>query len=265
MIPVSWGAADGAGPEGTVRPSTGPESTVPSAASGDGGAGLRPVGAVAGQGSGNVWDERAEAYRGSKIHREGPDLDLFVECCEPGEGVTALDVATGGGHAARRLREAGCMVVTCDAAPGMQPDVICRAEYLPFADSSFDVVVNRIAAHHYDDVQEAVREMARVSRRLVVIQDLVFVDEKVEQGDKLRDPSHVRAYTEDEWLGYLREAGLEVERVERFERRAPFDYWLSLTACEGDEAEQVGRLLAHRIDGGELRVSHILFKARVPE
>ena len=47
---ASWGAAGGAGPEGTVLTGTGPESTVPSAASGGGGAGLRPAGADAGQG-----------------------------------------------------------------------------------------------------------------------------------------------------------------------------------------------------------------------
>ena len=48
-----------------------------------------------------------ELYRTSDAHREGPDLDLLVEWAEPGPGVTALDVATGGGHVARRLREAG--------------------------------------------------------------------------------------------------------------------------------------------------------------
>ena len=46
----SRGAAGGAGPEGTVLASTGPESTVPSAASGGGGAGLRPAGADADRG-----------------------------------------------------------------------------------------------------------------------------------------------------------------------------------------------------------------------
>jgi phosphoribosylglycinamide formyltransferase-1 len=50
IFSVSWGAAGGAGPEGTVLHSTGPESTVPPAASGGGGAGLRPAGADAGQG-----------------------------------------------------------------------------------------------------------------------------------------------------------------------------------------------------------------------
>ena len=108
----------------------------------------------------DVWSNRAEMYRTSEAHREGPDLDLLVDWAA---GVrTALDVATGGGHVANRLRDAGLEVVTCDPAPGMKPDVVCRAEDLPFADGSFDLVVTRVAAHHYDDVAKAVSEMARV-------------------------------------------------------------------------------------------------------
>ena len=53
----------------------------------------------------DVWSDRAELYRQSAIHATGHDLDLVVEWCEPGEGVTVLDVATGGGHVARRLRD----------------------------------------------------------------------------------------------------------------------------------------------------------------
>src|SRR5581483_11642575 len=72
----------------------------------------------------DLWSERAEAYRTSQTHASGDDLDLVVEWCEPRPGVTVLDVATGGGHVARRLREAGATVVTTDAAPGMKPDAI---------------------------------------------------------------------------------------------------------------------------------------------
>ena len=82
----------------------------------------------------DVWSDRAEAYRQSPIHAAGEDLDLVVEWCEPAAGVDVLDVATGGGHVARRLREAGANVVTVDPAPGMQADVIAPAEHLPFAD-----------------------------------------------------------------------------------------------------------------------------------
>ena len=70
----------------------------------------------------DVWSERAQAYRDSEAHKQGRDLDLIVEWSTGFE--TALDVATGGGHVARRLREAGLKVVTTDAAPGMEPDVV---------------------------------------------------------------------------------------------------------------------------------------------
>ena len=109
------------------------------------------------------WNDRAEAYRSSVTHATDADLDIVVEMCDPHEGVKVLDVATGGGHVARRLRALGAEVVTTDAAPGMQPDVVCRAEDLPFADGSFDVVVSRIAPHHFDDIGRAVGEMGRIA------------------------------------------------------------------------------------------------------
>ena len=125
----------------------------------------------------------------------------------------ALDVATGGGHVARRLREEGATVVTLDPSPGMQADVLSSAEHIPFADGSFDVVVSRIAPHHFTDVRAAVAEMERVSNRLVVIEDTLFSSDRHEQAEKLRDPTHVRNYTEDEWRDFLTEAGLEVEQA----------------------------------------------------
>jgi ubiquinone/menaquinone biosynthesis C-methylase UbiE len=212
----------------------------------------------------SVWDTRAEAYRRSTDHAEGPDLDLLVEWCEPEEGVKALDVATGGGHVARRLRAEGCEVVTVDASPGMQPDVISRAEDLPFADGSFDVVVTRIAPHHFADVGAAVAEMERVSNSLVVVEDTLFSSERHEEAEKLRDPSHVRSYTEEEWRGFLEEAGLEVEQVERFDKKHPLEEWLARTGCAGEEAERVKELLADRqVDEGTAWTdTKILLKAR---
>jgi ubiquinone/menaquinone biosynthesis C-methylase UbiE len=212
----------------------------------------------------DVWSERAQLYRESPLHREGADLDLIVEWAEPAQGRTALDVATGGGHVARRLRDEGCEVVTLDPSPGMQPDVIARAEDLPFADSSFDVVATRIAAHHFEDVAEAVREMARVTRELVLVEDTLYESEQVEEAERLHDPSHVRSYTEKEWCTFLAEAGLEVEQVELLAKRQSLDAWLARTGCVGEDAERVRVLLAHRIEDGVIRDTKILLKARKP-
>jgi SAM-dependent methyltransferase len=192
----------------------------------------------------DVWSERAKGYRTSATHMAGDDLDAVVEMCEPGEGVKALDVATGGGHVARRLREQGCSVVTVDPAPGMQADVVARAEDLPFADGSFDVVVTRIAAHHFEDIGRAVAEMARVSNRLVIVEDTLYRSDQQEEAERLRDPTHVRSYREDEWKELLTGAGLEIERAEQFEKVHALDEWLARTRCEGAEAERVRELLA---------------------
>ena len=191
-----------------------------------------------------LWSERAEAYRTSAVHAAGGDLDIVVEMCEPQPGVKVLDVATGGGHVARRLREAGAEVVTLDPAAGMQPDVVAPAEELPFADGSFDVVVSRLAAHHFTSIGDAVGEMARVTSRLVVIDDHDYVDEQTEQAEKLRDPSHVRAYSAGEWKDMLVDAGLEVSRVESFAMTIDFESWFARTGTEPAVAGQVRELLA---------------------
>ena len=210
----------------------------------------------------DVWSERADAFRTSATHREGPDLDLVVEWCEPGEGVQALDVATGGGHVARRLREAGCEVVSVDPAPGMRPTVVAPAEHLPFADGSFDVVACRIAAHHFDDLRAALVEMARVSRDRVAVQDNVFLSERVEEAGKLRDPTHVRCYSEDEWREVFAEAGLVVEAERRFERAVELEPWLARVGTPAQDAARVRELLADRITDGRVALRSIVLKGR---
>ncbi len=209
----------------------------------------------------DVWSERAAAFRDSPTHREGPDLDLVVEWSEPGPGVRVLDIATGGGHVARRLREEGCTVVTLDPAPGMEPDVVAPAESLPFEDASFDVVTCRIAAHHFTDVRLAVAEMARVTRRLVVVEDNVFVDERVEEAERLRDPTHVRCYSEDEWRELLAAAGLEVLQLRPFERRPNLEDWLSRVDTPSDDAKVIRDLLRDHVEDGGLRLSSIVVQA----
>jgi ubiquinone/menaquinone biosynthesis C-methylase UbiE len=208
----------------------------------------------------SVWDERADAYRGSEEHREGEDLDLLVEWAAGAE--TALDVATGGGHVARRLREAGIEVISCDPAPGMRPDVVCSAEDLPFADASFDIAACRLAGHHFQDAQAGIDEMARVARGLVLVVDNLWMDEAGEKANKLRDPSHVRNYTEEEWRELFERAGLEVEEARTMQRAIRFEPWLERTGCTGEDAERVRELLADRIDGGLYRLDRIALRGR---
>lgn len=208
----------------------------------------------------DVWSERARRYVESDAHREGDDLDLLVSWAAGAR--SAVDVATGGGHVARRLREHGVDVVTCDAAPGMQPDIVCRAEALPFASACVDVVACRAAAHHFADVRAAVHEMARVSADRVLLADTVDMGEQVEEAERLRDPSHVRNYTEAEWREIVQQAGLDLVDVRFCEHEIDAAAWLARTGCEGDTAQRVLALLGERVAGGRLTLAKIAINAR---
>ena len=210
----------------------------------------------------DLWSQRADAFRESPTHREGADLDLVVEWSEPAPDVKVLDVATGGGHVARRLREEGCTVVTVDPAPGMKADVLAPAEHLPFEDGSFDVVTCRIAAHHFTDIRAAVAEMARVSNRLLVIEDNLFRGEHVEEAERLRDPTHVRCYSEDEWKEMVEAVGFEIEQVQDFPRRQSLSAWLERVDTPPDDARRIRELLAEHIEDDMLDFGSIVLKAR---
>jgi SAM-dependent methyltransferase len=207
----------------------------------------------------DVWSERAQSYRESEAHRTGRDLDLIVEWAE---GKTALDVATGGGHVARRLRQAGFQVVTVDPAPGMGADTTARAEDMPFADGSFDTVVSRAAPHHFTEIEMAMAEMARVSGNVVIVADNLHLGETFEEASRLHDPTHVRCYTEAEWRDLFEAAGLEVEAVEVEDKRIELEPWLERAGCAGEEADRVRELLSNRIEDGYLHLDRIILKGR---
>ena len=206
----------------------------------------------------DLWSARAEAYRESEAHREGPDLDLIVEWSVG--ATTALDVGTGGGHVARRLRDAGLQVVTTDPAPGMRPDVVSRSEELPFADGSFDVVVSRLAAHHFEDVGAALGEMARVARRTVIVVDNTFGGDALEEAERLRDPSHVRCYSVDEWHDLFEGAGLELADERALPQRVEIEPWLERAGCAGADAERVRELVGARSTDGWVTLDRTAFR-----
>jgi len=190
----------------------------------------------------------AEGYVTSASHRAGPDLARLVEWAEPQPGDVALDVSTGGGHTALALAPHVARVVASDLTPRMLATardyitsqgaanveyVIADAEALPFLDETFDLVTVRIAPHHYADVAQATCEMARVLRpggRLLLIDNVAPADPQFDAAlndwERRRDPSHVRAYTVGEWLELLAGAGLQALRYETARRAHEFAPWM---------------------------------------
>ena len=87
--------------------------------------------------------------------------------------------------------------------------------------------------------------MARVASRAVVIEDTLYTAEEVEEAEKLRDPTHVRNYSEEEWRELLESAGLRGRaRRAASRRRTTSTTGSRRTDCTGADAERVRELLA---------------------
>ena len=120
----------------------------------------------------DTWSERAEAYARERGAPRGRGPRPARRLCEPGRGqdrARRRDRRRPRRAAAARGRASTSSRSTRRRA--CSRDVVGRAEDLPFADGSFDVVACRIAAHHFADVAPAVREMARVAGDRVVVED----------------------------------------------------------------------------------------------
>ena len=65
--------------------------------------------------------------------------------------------------------------------------------------------LTRVAAHHFADVADGgPGARAGVADRVIVV-DTLFLGETVEEAERLRDPSHVRNYSEEEWRSFFAE------------------------------------------------------------
>jgi hypothetical protein len=85
--------------------------------------------------------------------------------------------------------------------------------------------------------------------------------DEIEEAERLRDPSHVRNYSDTEWRGFVLEAGLGLGEVACFAHSFDAGAWLARTGCEGDEAARVLGLLGSRVADGRLTLDKIAINA----
>ncbi len=200
--------------------------------------------------------ENAEGYVNTDTHSQGEDLELLAAWCA--DASVAIDVATGAGHTAGAVAEAGVeTVVAADAAPRMLrttlesypglEGVVVDAERLPFATDSVDAVTCRIAAHHFPDPEGFVTEVARVLSPdgVFALEDNV-VPEDDDLGtffnrlERMRDPTHVESYTTATWHEWLETAGLSVTATEHLMKPISVEPWLDrMNGLDADDKERV--------------------------
>ncbi|QFP76565.1 class I SAM-dependent methyltransferase [Deinococcus sp. AJ005] len=192
----------------------------------------------------NLWPRMiSAAYAPLGWRRAGFVLDLILPHLPPGR---VLDLGAGTGHTAALLTQKGWAVTMADVSPhtgalgqrlvahpiaarlGREsgvPRVLYDGSTLPFPDRSFDVVLLAFVLHHCPHPAAVLREAARVSRRVLVLED-GNGESAPNRLDRVTDalinlefghPHGERSRLE--WLGMFAACGLGVEQEQGFTSR----------------------------------------------
>lgn len=160
----------------------------------------------------------ASGYASSEVHSGSPTLDRLHTLLPHIDSV--CDIASGTGHTGLGFAGIASRIVAIDPAPNMLVEVRrlaaergvvvetieAFAESIPLASASFDLVVCRLAAHHFSDLPKALSEMTRLAKLggYVAIIDMEGdenpdLDALNHEIEVLHDPTHVRSYTAKYW------------------------------------------------------------------
>ncbi len=200
-------------------------------------------------------------------------LEHMVSCVAPQKSDTVLEVAAGtcicGRSLAPFVKNVACLdMTTAMLAVGKaeaEKQGLCNidfvqgdAENLPFSDNSFDIVISRLAFHHFSNPKRCFLEMTRVVKtggKLVVI-DMEAAKEALrnteDEIETLRDPSHMRNLSKDEFTEMFRENHLTITTMDCTELPVSLSAWLALTNTPAEISADILKRLENDINGGQL-------------
>jgi ubiquinone/menaquinone biosynthesis C-methylase UbiE len=203
------------------------------------------------------FSSNAERYLTSPVHSAGADLDFLAHSVAALDKPKVLDLGCGAGHASFATAPFAREVVAFDLTAGMLEITAAAAkerglsnlrttqgsvEDLPFNSQEFDFVVSRYSAHHWKDVPRAFREVRRVLKpggQVCVIDTTgapsPLLDTHLQSVELARDPSHVRSYTNPEWLSFFQAASFDARIEQKWRLALEFTSWVSRigTSAEG--------------------------------
>lgn len=197
--------------------------------------------------------EAAADYTENAISADDPSPSRLTELITTEPTWRHLDIATGVGHTAFAFAPKVAKVTASDITQEMLQEVRrlakerglgnvvtrqANAQDLPFPDTSFHLVTCRLAAHHFPRPQDFVAEASRVmipGGTFALVDNIVSEDAglaaRYNAFEKLRDPSHARCLSLQEWSRLIEDAGFDFVSAEVMDQDVAFDPWVACMRC----------------------------------
>ena len=219
-----------------------------------------------------AFTQQAAGFESERMNFSKQDyLDYVVQKIAPSKTDAVLEVAAGTCACGRTIAPYAGNVVCLDMTPAMlsvgkseagknhldnMTFVLGDAAELPFLNGSFDIVLSRLAFHHFPDIKQPFAEMVRVLKpggKLVLI-DMEAAEEPLRKTEdsieKMRDPSHVRNLSENEILALYRDSGLSVSCCEVTKMPVVLQSWLEHTKTPPEIQAQIKDKMMDELSGG---------------
>ncbi|MFK7693494.1 class I SAM-dependent methyltransferase [Paenibacillus sp. HJGM_3] len=206
--------------------------------------------------------EQAEHFRNPRLTLNNAELlSWVVNSFELNRTMKVLDVAAGTGIVSRAFAPHVAEVTAVDLSEDMIRQgrqllveqgidnvryVQGNVEQLPVENGQFDVVVSRLAFHHFVHPDKVLNEMARACRSDGVIGVIDMISpEEAELGyaynhyERLRDPSHTVALTGSELIRLAEASGIAVTSADTVRVPVHAGNWLRMTKAGDEVAERI--------------------------
>lgn len=217
---------------------------------------------------------QAPGFESGSYHLSSRDyLDYMTLKLEPRPTDDCLEVAAGTCICARALSPYVRHTLCLDATPAMLLAgreaaeregvgnlslITGLGEEMPFLDDSFDIVLSRLAFHHFTNPEPIFAEMARVLKpggKLVLwdmAPQMVECREEIDRLEAMRDPAHVKMLDMDEMKALYDSNGLRLTLQDCQPIPVAFESWMALTRTPEGTRQKLRRILREDMNGGRV-------------
>lgn len=214
----------------------------------------------------NQFTKQAIPFKQFSKHMES--VEMLIEMSNVKKNCCVLDIACGPGLVSCEFAKVAGHVTGIDITEKMIEEAKKRqselgldnlswdvgsAYSLPYEAEAFDLTMTRYSFHHFLDPESVLKEMIRVCKPkgTILIADVALPSEKLaayNQVEKLRDPSHTKALSYEDWEELLGNSGLKKIKRGQYKVRTELEKILKASFPDPGAEEQIVNIFRNDIN-----------------